>query len=117
MSSLHPLLLLFWSCCSHAHSIITTQQYATVCCPPTHSVYYVLPFYLLLSRSLSLISSPSLLYLPLAAFPEFRHPDLQLGGEREREKGRAREREEVTCISGVGTVCKLPCKLKSRNIH
>ena len=82
--------------------------------------YYVLPFFL---PPLSLTPSPSLLFLPLPSSLAFMYPDLQLGGEREqerereRERERDREREEVTCISGVGTVCKLPCKLKSRKMH
>lgn len=35
----------------------------------------------------------------------------------EKDSKGEREREEVTCITGVGTVCKLPCKLKSRKMH
>lgn len=93
VSSLYPLLLLFWSCCSHAHSIVTTQQYATVCCPPTHSVLLCLALFTSSSSlSLSLTPSPSLLFLPLSSLPGFMHAELELGGEREREQGRDRER-------------------------
>lgn len=59
--------------------------------------------------SLSLISATSLL-------PRI-HASWSTAGWRKRKGETETEREEVTCISGVGTVCKLPCKLKSREMH
>ena len=123
---LSPLVLVHAAPCSlHDHN--TAVCYSMLSFQHTLS-YYVLPFFFFLPP-LSLTPSPSLLFLPLSSSLAFMYPDLQLGGEREQEKERERERgregererererEEVTCISGVGTVCKLPCELKSRKMH
>lgn len=103
----HCARFLFWSCCSTLlHSM---PQYAVL----QHTLpYYALSFYLLFSLTLSAV-------LPLCSFcycPPSQHSCILVYSwvEKESKREKEREREEVTCISGVGTVCKLPYKLKNR---
>lgn len=97
------VLLLLWSCCSMLTSWSQHRSWLQYGCPPP-LLLHTFPLFLLLISFLS----PLFLYATtLLPFPERQ-------SRRARERGRERQREAVTCITLVGTVCNLPCTVKSK---